>query len=158
MILRRNLLGRYASIAYNTPKEMKNIVVISILLCILVGCSTDDAPTFFFEITPTDTVAEIPDHFIVGQPDTLQVTYRRPSTCHGFDGFEIDREDLVREIAIITKVVEGRSTCTDLENDLRTAPLIIIPEEIGEIILRFFAGNDQNGNPTFMTFNVPIIE
>ncbi len=137
---------------------MKNIVVISILLCILVGCSTDDAPTFFFEITPTDTVGNIPDHFVAGQADTLQVTYRRPSTCHGFDGFEINKDGTVREIAVITKVVQGRSSCTDLENDVRIAPLIIRPEEIGEIILRFFAGNDQNGNPTFMTFNVPIIE
>lgn len=137
---------------------MKKLSIIPIILLLLVGCSTDDAPFFFFEVTPVDTVSNVPDVFVVGQTDTIQVTYKRPSTCHAFNGFDILNEDDVREIAIITKVVQGRSTCSDLENDLRTAPLVITPEEAGELSLRFFTGNNTTGDPTFATFNVPIVE
>lgn len=137
---------------------MKKLSIIPIILLLLVGCSTDDAPFFFFEVTPVDTVSNVPDVFVVGQTDTIQVTYKRPSTCHAFNGFDILNEDDVREIAIITKVVQGRSTCSDLENDLRTAPLVITPEEAGELSLRFFTGNNATGDPTFVIFNVPIVE
>ncbi|MFC4633688.1 hypothetical protein ACFO3O_07205 [Dokdonia ponticola] len=137
---------------------MKKLSIIPIILLLVVGCSTDDAPFFFFEVTPVDTVSNVPDVLVVGQTDTIQVTYKRPSTCHAFNGFDISNEDGVREIAIITKVVQGRSTCSDLENDLRTAPLVITPEAAGELNLRFFTGNNATGDPTFVTFNVPIVE
>ncbi len=137
---------------------MKKLSIISIILVLLVGCSTDDAPFFFFEVTPVDVVSSVPDVFIVGQTDTIQVTYKRPSTCHAFNGFDILNEGDLREIAIITKVVQGRTTCSDLENDLKTAPLVITPEAVGQLNLSFFTGNDEIGNPTFITFDVPIIE
>ncbi|WP_299217329.1 hypothetical protein [uncultured Dokdonia sp.] len=137
---------------------MKNISIASIILLLLVGCSTDDAPFFFFEVTPVDIVSNVPDFFVVGKTDTIQVTYKRPSTCHGFNGFDIVNDGDVREIAIITKVVQGRTTCSDLENDVRTAPLVITPEEAGQLNLSFFTGNNEIGDPTFVTFNVPIIE
>lgn len=137
---------------------MKKVSILSIFLLLLIGCSTDDAPFFFFEVTPVNTVSDIPEVFVVGQTDTIQVTYRRPSTCHAFNGFDITNDGEVREITVITKVVQGRATCSDLENDLRTAPLVITPEEAGQLNLSFFTGNNEIGDPTFVTFNVPIIE
>ena len=122
------------------------------------SCSTDDAPNFFFDFVAIDSVSEIPEAFVVNQPDTLRVSYLRPTTCHGFDGFDIEKNGDVREITIINKVVEQSTGCPDLENDLRTAPLVFNPEETGEVMLKFFNGNDSDGNPIFLTFNVPIIE
>lgn len=137
---------------------MKKLYLIPIILVLLVGCSTDDAPFFFFEVTPVDVVSNVPDFFVVGQTDTIQVTYKRPSTCHAFNGFDILNNNDTREVAIITKVVQGRATCSDLENDLKTAPFVITPEAVGELNLSFFTGNNEIGNPTFVTFNVPILE
>ena len=71
---------------------MKKISIISIILVLLVGCSTDDVPFFFFEVTPVDVVSNVPDIFVVGQTDTIQVTYKRPSTCHAFNGFDIKND------------------------------------------------------------------
>lgn len=137
---------------------MKKISVLIIVFLFLIGCSTDDAPFFFFEVTPVNTVANVPDAFVVGQTDTLEVTYRRPSTCHAFNGFDVNRDGDVREIALVTKVVEGRADCSNLEDDMRTAPLVITPEEVGQLNLSFFTGNDAEGNPTFLIFNVPVEE
>jgi len=122
------------------------------------SCSPDDSPNFYFDFVAVDSVSEIPEAFIVNQPDTLQVSYLRPSSCHGFDGFDIEKEGDIREITIINKVIEQSNGCPDLENDVRTAPLVFNPEEAGEVMLKFFNGNDSAGNPIFLTFNVPIIE
>ena len=137
---------------------MKKIVTILGILAALVSCSTDDAPNFFFDFVAIESVAEIPEVFIVNQSDTIQVSYIRPTNCHGFDGFNIVKNDTEREITIITKVVEQDSGCPDLENDIRTAPLVFNPREAGEVTLHFFNGNDADGNPIFLTFNVPILE
>ena len=137
---------------------MKKVSILSFMLLLLISCSTDDAPFFFFEVTPVNTVSNVPDAFVVGQTDTLQVTFRRPSTCHAFNGFDITNDENVREISLVTKVVQGRGPCSDLDNDLRTAPLVITPEAAGELNLSFFTGNNEAGEPTFATFNVPIIE
>ncbi len=137
---------------------MKKLSVLIVVFLSLIGCSTDDAPIFFFEVTPVNAVSSVPDTFVVGQTDTLQITYRRPSTCHAFNGFDINRDGDVKEITLVTKVVEGRANCSDLEDDTRTAPLVITPEEVGELNLSFFTGNDADGNPTFLTFNIPIEE
>lgn len=128
------------------------------ILLLLISCSTDDAPFFFFEATPVNTVSNVPDVFVVGQTDTIQVTYRRPTTCHAFDRFEFANDGENREITVVTKVVQGRGTCSDLDNDLRTAPLVITPEAAGQLNLSFFTGNNEIGDPTFVTFNVPIVE
>ncbi|MEP0264412.1 hypothetical protein [Dokdonia sp.] len=137
---------------------MKKISILFVVFLFLIGCSTDDVPTFFFEVTPVNTVSDVPDTFVVGQTDTLQVTYRRPSTCHAFNGFDINTDGDVREIALVTKVVQGRASCSGLQDDMRTAPLVITPEEVGQLNLSFFAGNNAEGDPTFLTFNVPIVE
>ena len=122
------------------------------------SCSTDDATTFYFDFVAVDNVSEIPEAFVLNQPDTLQISYLRPSSCHGFDGFDIEKDGDIREITIINKVVEQSNGCPDLVNDVRTAPLVFNPEEVGEVTLKFFNGEDVNGNPIFLTFNVPIIE
>lgn len=137
---------------------IKKLSIIPIVLLLLIGCSTDDTPSFFFEVTPVESISNVPDVFVVGHTDTIQVSYRRPSTCHAFNGFDISNEGEVREVAIITKIVEGRSMCSDLENDLRTALLTITPEVAGQLNLLFFTGNNATGDPTFVTFNVPIVE
>jgi len=137
---------------------MKKISILFIIFLLLLGCSTDDAPFFFFEVTPINIVSNVPEFFVVGQADTIQVTYRRPSTCHEFNRFDITNDGKIREVEVITKIVQGRATCSDLENDLRTAPFIITPEVAGELNLSFFTGNNEIGDPTFVTFNVPIVE
>ena len=137
---------------------MKKIVILLGALVAILGCSTDDAPNFFFDFVAVDSVLEVPAFFTVNQSDTLQVAYIRPTSCHGFDGFNVVRNGNEREITVVNKVVEIENNCIDLENDIRIAPLVFNPIEAGEITLRFFNGNDVDGNPNFLTFNVPIIE
>ncbi len=137
---------------------MKNIVKFLLILVCVSSCSTDDAPNFFFDFVAVESVSDIPEAFVVNQSETIEVTYLRPSTCHGFDGFDIEKNGDIREITIINKVVEENNGCSNLENDLRTAPLTFNPEEAGTVTLKFYSGNNEAGEPTFLTFDVPIVE
>ena len=136
---------------------MKRILFLCIVSIALLGCSADDDPIFFFEFLPANQITNIPDNFVVNQADTLFVSYNRPTSCHGFDGFQVERDETTRNITIITKVIENRGPCNTLENDERSAPLIFRPEEAGEVILNFFSGEDAEGNPMFITLQIPII-
>lgn len=137
---------------------MKKVILLIGALVAIVGCSTDDSPNFFFDFVAVDNVLEVPEFFTVNESDTLQVAYLRPTSCHGFDGFNVVRNENEREITVVTKVVEIENNCEALENDVRIAPLVFNPLEGGEVTLRFFSGNDPEGNPTFLTFTLPIIE
>lgn len=137
---------------------MKRIVITCLLAISLISCSDEEVPIFFFEFVPVESVTNIPDNFTVNKPDTLQISYFRPSTCHGFDGFEVEKEGNSRNIALITKVVEERGDCQPLDEDVRVAPLIFKPEETGSVTLRFFQGKNDQGENQFLIVDVPIIE
>lgn len=133
------------------------MVIIGVLVA-MVSCSTDDSPNFYFDFLAAESVADVPEVFSVNQTDTIHVSYMRPTNCHGFDGFNVVKNENEREITIITKVVQQESGCPDIANDMRTAPLVFKPIAAGEVILKFFNGNDADGNPIFLTYNVPILE
>lgn len=137
---------------------MKKLIILLGMLAAIVGCSSDDAANFYFDFIAVESVSEIPEAFVVNQTDTIEVSYLRPSACHSFDGFDIERNGDIRKITIINKVVEENNGCSNLGNDLRTAPLIFNPEEAGNVTLKFYTGNDEAGNPTFLIFDVPIVE
>ena len=124
----------------------------------MVGCSVDDSPNFFFDFVAVDSVAEIPEVFRVNEPHTLEVSFFRPTACHDFDGFNIVSTDNEREITVVTKVIEQDNGCATIANDRRTETLVFNARAPGEINLNFFNGNDADGNPIFLTFNVPIVE
>lgn len=135
---------------------MKRIIIVCLLAFTVLSCSNEDAPIFFFEFVPVQSVTNVPASFTVNVPDTLQITYFRPSTCHGFDGFEVEKDGETRKIAVITKVIEERGDCADLSDDARTAPLIFKPESAGNVTLRFFQGKNGDGEDQFLTLEVPI--
>ena len=138
---------------------MKKIVFLSLMIFAFIGCSDDDVPVFSFETLPVSNIQGIPEVFVVGDPVTLDLSYFRPTTCHGFEGFEVQTvTPTLINIAVITRFVEGRSTCTDLTDEELTASLIFSPIVSGEVTLNFLSGSDENGEPTFVTFNVPVIE
>ena len=137
---------------------MKNNVYFIAIALLLVGCSTDDSPNFYFDFLAAENIVDVPEAFTVNQTDTINVSYLRPTNCHGFDGFNVVTNDNEREITIITKVVQQDSGCPAITNDVRVASLVFKPAAAGEVILKFFNGNDPDGNPIFLTFNVPILE
>jgi len=137
---------------------VKKIVLLFGIVSAILGCSVDDSPNFFFDFVAVNNVAEIPEAFVVNQPDTLEVSFFKPTNCHAFDGFNIVTNGNEREITVVTKFIEQDNSCTAIENATSNAALVFNARNAGEVILNFFNGNDADGNPIFLTFNVPIVE
>ncbi len=138
---------------------MKKIVMLLLLPKLFLACSVDEIPTFSFETLPVANVLSVPDTFVVGEIASIDISYLRPSTCHSFEGIQLEPETTTNiNIAVLARLVEGRAPCTDLSNEEVTVPIAFNPLEPGEVTLNFLTGTDAEGQPTFITFNVPVIE
>ena len=139
---------------------MKKIIPLLLFVFIaMISCSTDDESTVFYEILETIDVSSVPETLKVGRSDTLQVSYERPSTCHGLQGFDVTREGDTRNIAVVGVVFEdGEASCADLADDVRTTPIVFRPEAPGNLTLNFFSGRDENGEPEFITITLDVEE
>ncbi len=137
---------------------MKKILVVLILAFVTMSCSDDDAQMFFFELVPTASVENVPENFILNKADTLVVRFSRPSLCHSFQGFEYEKEGNTRKIAVVTRVIEAGDQCGATDEGERVVPFIFRPEATGIVVLRFFQGDNDAGEPQFLDIEVPIEE
>ncbi len=138
---------------------MKKIVFFSLMIFAFLGCSDDDVPTFSFETIAVSNIVGIPEVFVVGETVNFDLSYFRPSTCHSFEGIEVEVVDEnTRNIAILNRLVEGRAPCRDLTDEELSTSLQFTPVQSGEVTLNFLNGTDASGAPVFVTFNVPVIE
>lgn len=146
---------------------MKKLVFAFMALITMSSCSVDDNNTSnlsyeFAEITDS----EFPEFFEAGKSYDLKLTYKLPSTCHTFVGFDGGREDLSsNEIFLyaITSFDPGATGCdSSNEADLTSEGTIrgfnisanIAEDEV--FIFKLWTGKDGNGDPVFTTVEVPV--
>ncbi len=136
---------------------MKKGILILAVLFSLMSCSSDDGINFFYEPIAIENI-EIADEFIRGQTHEITVTYFRPSSCHNFDGFDYNRNNNERFVAIISTVFNDRA-CDDLaETDSREATINFLAGSEESYIFNFWQGRDANGENQFLTIEVPVVE
>lgn len=141
---------------------MKKLISILILAVIAVtafsSCELgdDDTVNYHFELIPTES-AVFPESFVMGRTYTIKVYYKRPTTCHFFEGFYYDKELNVRTIAIQTSVIHTNN-CTDLNEEPVEASFDFLPTSSGYYIFKFYKGKDEYGNNLFMEYEVPVVQ
>ncbi len=64
-----------------------------------------------FEILPVESVV-MPESYRVDSTSQIAVRYRRPTTCHIFNGFYYDINDFTRTVAIESLKLD-QDNCTD---------------------------------------------
>lgn len=135
---------------------MKKLITLFILFISTLSCSVEnESNTIYYETLPVESVI-IPDVFYLGDSSPIEITYKRPSTCHGFDGFYYEKDDFTRTIAIRNYVVQN-TECTGLNNVLKTEVLNFSGTTVGTHIFKFWTGKDTNGNDTFLTFEREVV-
>lgn len=137
---------------------MKKMILTGLLAVLMLSCSTDDEPMFFFEFVPVTNVENVPENFILNKADTLTVSFERPTTCYRFQGFDYERMGTQRDIAVVARVIEDGGPCNTITDNVENVPFIFRPEATGTVTLRFFNGSDSEGAPTYLEFEVPIVE
>ena len=85
---------------------MKKIFLLSVLMLTLGSCSIENDIVNNVTVTlPIDSVT-IPEEFKFGQVYPIDVTYFRPSSCHLFNTFYIDKNENETTVVLVNTVYE----------------------------------------------------
>ena len=134
--------------------EMKNILGIIMLLFFFNSCSVEEDPSYHYEILPV-TNYEMPESFVLNEPQPIKVYYQRPSSCHAFQGFYFEVEGNQRTIAVQT-IVSHSQQCTPYDNNVQEASFTFTPKSLQTYLFKFFKGYDEEGNATYDIIEIPV--
>lgn len=140
---------------------MKKLLLLFITLVILSSCSPEEGNTipFHIEFLSVDTV-EVPQSITPGYDYAMTITYRRPTDCHYFQGFYYEQQGDVHIIAPQTMVLETEG-CQPLDNAAPEVETFTFQcdenYEYDHYIFKFYTGEDQIGNQSFYSIEVPVV-
>ena len=129
-----------------------------LVVCFLFSsCDLDnESPNFHFT-TLNVVEASLPESFELNRTYNIDVTYIRPDGCTYFEGFDISKVGQTdRDVAVIGTVITDEDTaCTQaIEEVVATLPFQVIFTE--DYNFRFYAGQDENENPIYLEYTVPV--
>lgn len=123
-------------------------------LVLVVGCEIEPQENFRF--VPLEVISAIvPEAFVLNEQHDMEITFRRPDNCTFFHDFDI----IVESSSERNIVVIGSSLTQDgcLENSVEgNATLRFIAIENAPYTFRFYTGIDQNGEPIYLEYIVPV--
>lgn len=146
---------------------MKKLMLFALLGLFLTSCSTeDDSPNIEYGLASIIN-SEFPAYFEPGKSYDISLTYRLPSTCHMFFGFDGGREDETSQeifIYALTSRDLDLTDCTSEDLNLIQSGMIrnfIVSDNVSEdevFIFKLWTGTDSADNPIYETIEVPVGE
>ena len=134
---------------------MKKLIALISIFVLAISCTHEpDGPRVHLELVPVETVV-LPTTFTANTVNEIEVTYSKPSSCHGFEGFYYTKDASTRTIAVINYVIEEQG-CLPLLNQLQTQVLKFKPTTAGTYLLKFWKGKDANGVNIYEEFSVDV--
>lgn len=122
---------------------MKKIFLLIFTVFALQACTLDEpeTPNFYPVLLPVHSV-DMPQEFILGQTYTIKVSYYKPSTCHSFINFYVEKYLNERIIAVENYVTE-RNDCVALEYELVEESFDFYVTNNGTYIFKFWLGGES---------------
>ncbi len=136
---------------------MKRCVLFAVgFIFIALGssCELDTGENFHFEAMEI-TGADVPESFTLNSSYAIEVSFLRTDSCTFFQGFDVFEEDSgVLNIVAIGSVLtnEDCSTVDDILSS--TFNLTVIFNTT--YTLRFYTGDDADGTPQYLEYEVPV--
>ena len=139
---------------------MKKLIFFGLIIAAFWSCSIDDSPSedFLLEILPIES-ASVPSEMSFGEVYTIYYSYLKPTTCHSFNDLYYIAESNVRTVAVISKVLIANEgvICQTLTNELEEKSFSFLADNSeGAYVFKFWQGEDDNGEDTYLVFEVPI--
>lgn len=135
-------------------------LLIRVLLVVLVapfltGCDLeDDYPDFHF-VNLKVLEVELPESFDVYETYEVKVTYLRPNGCTFFEGFDVTKPDTtIRHIVAVGSEMEDTSCTQATQEVVETFRFTCYYSDT--YLFRFWTGEDEEGNPEFLEYEVPV--
>ncbi|WP_036381084.1 hypothetical protein [Muricauda sp. MAR_2010_75] len=117
----------------------------------------DDTPNFYF--TSLDVVdVDMPESFELNEIYDIDVTYRRMDGCTYFEGFDVVKTgETDREVVVVgSRLTDEDLACTQaVEEVVATMQFHVI--FTGEYHFRFYAGENENDEPIYLEYDVPVV-
>jgi hypothetical protein len=134
---------------------MKKFVFFLIMISMVVSCTLDDEPKSDSVALPIESVI-IPSDWPLNQLGAIKVTYRRPTTCHLFNGFNYQYTDEFTRTVNIEAIKFNDDNCIDASAESYEVDLQFKPTEFGIYHFKFWSGVDENGNNTFLEYDIDV--
>ena len=134
---------------------MKKLIALICIIVLSISCTQEPGgPRVHFELLKGESVV-LPTTFTANTVNEIEVTYSKPSSCHGFEGFYYTKDVNTRTIAVLNYVIEEQD-CLPLLNQLQTQILRFKPATAGTYLLKFWKGKDANGVNLYEEFSVVV--
>lgn len=134
---------------------MKKLIALICIIVLSISCTQEpDGPRVHLELLKVESVV-LPTNFTANTVNEIEVTYSKPSSCHGFEGFYYTKDADTRTIAVLNYVIEEQG-CLPLLNQLETQVLRFKPATSGTYLLKFWKGKDANGVNLYEEFSVVV--
>ena len=133
---------------------LRKIFFVIFAVVLLASCSDDDNYEYQYELLPIED-AIVPEVFEFGQIYNLSVKYIVPNDCYINSDILYEYDEDARNVAVISLFIESNNCETiDLEQEL-TFQVHALQES--PYIFRFWQGDDDDGEPIYLTVEVPVI-
>lgn len=133
---------------------MKKIVLLFVLGLFVNSCSTETQEPYLFYLMPTYQVV-MPETSSLNNVSNIIVKYRRPSTCHTFNGFNYESSGFTRTVSIeLVKVV--KETCLTDGQSVVEIMLPFKPTELGTYHFKFWSGTSPQGEKLYIEHEIEV--
>lgn len=133
---------------------IKKIIFALSIILLTVSCSSDDNSNYRYELLPI-TEADVPSEFVFGNFYTITVKYIRPDNCHEYSDILYEYDYDARNIAVISAVNDD-TDCEILDSE-KELSFTVQALQVNPYIFRFWQGEDENGDPIYLTIEVPVV-
>jgi hypothetical protein len=133
---------------------MKRIFFVIFAVLIFASCSDNDGSDYHYELLATED-ALVPEEFEYGKIYDITVKYIVPDDCYIASDILYEYDATARNIAVISLVVEENS-CEPLELE-QELNIRVHALQTSPYIFRFWQGEDDNGDPIYLTIEVPVL-
>ncbi|MCD8529733.1 MAG: hypothetical protein LRY25_03460 [Flavobacterium sp.] len=97
----------------------------------------------------------MPSEFTLGLSYQITMRYYRPTNCHSPYGIYYEKDLNIRTCAI-KNLVEERSNCAEVDDVLVEETFNFKVTNTGNYVFKFWTGKDDEGNDTFMIYDIPV--
>jgi hypothetical protein len=134
---------------------MKKIIALICIFVLSISCIKEsNNPRVYFDLLPVHSVV-LPTSFTANTSNEIEVKYLKPTSCHGFNGFNYTKDANTRTIAIQNYILD-EGGCLPLTNQMVTQILNFKPTEVGTYLLKFWKGKDANGVNIYEEYSVVV--
>lgn len=133
---------------------MKKFFWLIAIAVLFNSCSVEEEPEFHYEILAVDSYIA-PETFIFNESHAIKVFYKKPTTCHAFQGFYFDSSGNERTVAV-QSIISHTDNCLPLEDNLQEATFYFTVKSYQTYLFKFYKGNDEEGNATYDIIEIPV--